>query len=32
MAARSEINVFVTPDGLVDVAGEQQRDLVLIDA
>jgi Xaa-Pro aminopeptidase len=32
MAVRSEINVFVTPDGKVDVAGEQQRDLVLIDA
>ncbi len=32
MAVRSEINVFVTPDGKVDVAGDQQRDLVLIDA
>jgi Xaa-Pro aminopeptidase len=32
MAVRSEINVFVTPDGKVDVAGDQQRDLILIDA
>ncbi|HNX51722.1 MAG TPA: M24 family metallopeptidase [Thermoanaerobaculaceae bacterium] len=31
MAVRSEINVFITPDGVVDVAGAMQRDLVLID-
>lgn len=31
MAARSEINVFITPDGKVDVAGEMQKHLVLID-
>ncbi len=31
MAARSEINVFITPDGKVDVAGEMQQDLVLMD-
>ncbi len=31
MAVRSEIDVFVTPDGKVDVAGDQQRDLILID-
>jgi Xaa-Pro aminopeptidase len=30
MAARSEIDVFITPAGRVDVAGEMQRDLVLI--
>jgi len=32
MAVRSEINVFITPAGKVDVAGEMQRDLVLIGA
>jgi Xaa-Pro aminopeptidase len=31
MAARSEIDVFITPAGKVDVAGEMQRDLVLMD-
>ena len=31
MAARSEINVFITPDGRVDVAGEMQKHLILID-
>ena len=31
MAARTEINVFITPDGKVDVAGEMQKHLVLID-
>jgi len=31
MAARSEINVFITPAGKVEVAGALQRDLVLID-
>ncbi len=31
MAARSEINVFITPAGKVDVAGEMQKHLVLID-
>jgi Xaa-Pro dipeptidase len=31
MAARSEINVFITLDGKVDVAGEMQKHLVLID-
>ena len=31
MAARSEINVFITPDGKVDVAGEMQQRLILID-
>ncbi len=30
MAARSEIDVFITPDGTVDVAGDMQRDLILI--
>ena len=30
MAVRSEINVFITPAGEVDVAGEMQRDLILI--
>ncbi len=30
MAARSEIDVFITPSGRVDVAGEMQRDLILI--
>jgi Xaa-Pro dipeptidase len=32
MAVRSEINVFITPAGKVDVAGEMQRDLILIEA
>jgi Xaa-Pro dipeptidase len=32
MAARSEINVFITPDGKVTVAGEMQKHLILIDA
>ncbi len=32
MAVRSEINVFITPSGSVEVAGAMQRDLVLIDA
>ena len=31
MAARSEIDVFITPAGKVDVAGEMQRDLVLME-
>jgi Xaa-Pro dipeptidase len=31
IAARSEINVFITPEGKVDVAGEMQKHLVLID-
>jgi Xaa-Pro aminopeptidase len=31
MAARSEINVFITPAGKVEVAGAEQRDLVLLD-
>ena len=31
MAVRSEINVFITPDGRVDVAGEMQKHLILID-
>jgi Xaa-Pro dipeptidase len=31
MAARSEINVFITPDGKVDVAGEMQKHLILIE-
>jgi Xaa-Pro dipeptidase len=30
MAARSEINVFITPSGSVEVAGAAQKDLVLI--
>jgi Xaa-Pro aminopeptidase len=30
MAVRSEINVFITPAGKVDVAGEMQDDLILI--
>ena len=30
MAVRSEINVFITPAGKVDVAGDEQRDLVLM--
>jgi Xaa-Pro dipeptidase len=31
MAVRSEIDVFITPAGKVDVAGDMQRDLVLMD-
>lgn len=31
MAARSEINVFVTPSGEVTVAGEQQEELVIVE-
>ncbi len=31
MAVRSEINVFITPAGKVDVAGAMQRDLILMD-
>jgi Xaa-Pro dipeptidase len=31
MAVRSEIDVFITPDGKVDVAGEVQQGLVLMD-
>jgi Xaa-Pro dipeptidase len=31
MAVRSEIDVFITPDGKVDVAGVMQRDLILMD-
>ncbi len=30
MAVRSEINVFITPAGKVDVAGEMQEELILI--
>jgi Xaa-Pro aminopeptidase len=30
MAVRSEINVFITPAGKVDVAGDMQHDLILI--
>ncbi len=30
MAVRSEIDVFITPAGKVDVAGEMQRELVLV--
>jgi len=30
MAVRSEINVFITPSGQVEVAGEMQRELVLV--
>ncbi|MSP13362.1 MAG: M24 family metallopeptidase [Chloroflexi bacterium] len=32
MAVRSEINVFITPGGQVEVYGPQQQELVLIDA
>ena len=32
MAVRSEINVFITPSGSVEVAGTAQKDLVLIEA
>jgi Xaa-Pro dipeptidase len=31
MAARSEINVFITPSGHVDVAGDEQQELILMD-
>jgi Xaa-Pro aminopeptidase len=31
MAVRSEINVFITPAGHVDVAGDMQSELILID-
>jgi len=31
MAVRSEIDVFITPDGKVDVSGDMQRELVLMD-
>jgi Xaa-Pro dipeptidase len=31
MAARSEIDVFITPAGKVDVAGAEQQDLILMD-
>ena len=31
MAVRSEIDVFITPAGKVDVAGEMQRDLIEMD-
>ncbi len=31
MAVRSEIDVFITPAGKVDVAGAMQHDLILID-
>jgi Xaa-Pro aminopeptidase len=30
MAVRSEINVFITPAGRVEVAGEMQRELILL--
>ncbi|NIR51139.1 M24 family metallopeptidase, partial [candidate division KSB1 bacterium] len=30
MAARSEINVFITPDGEAEVYGDQQEDLILV--
>jgi Xaa-Pro dipeptidase len=32
MAARSEINVFITQEGKVEVAGEMQKHLILIEA
>jgi Xaa-Pro aminopeptidase len=32
MAVRSEINVFITPAGSVEVSGPMQRELVLVDA
>ena len=32
MAVRSEIDVFITPAGSIEVAGEMQRELILIDA
>lgn len=32
MAVRTEIDVFITPAGSVEVAGPMQRDLILIDA
>ncbi len=31
MAVRSEIDVFITPSGSVEVAGDMQRDLILMD-
>jgi len=31
MAVRSEIDVFITPDGRIDVGGAIQQDLILID-
>ncbi len=31
MAVRSEIDVFITPAGSVEVAGDMQRDLILMD-
>jgi len=31
MAVRTEIDVFITPDGRVDVAGDMQRELILVD-
>ena len=31
MAVRTEIDVFITPSGAVDVAGEMQRELILLD-
>jgi Xaa-Pro aminopeptidase len=30
MAVRSEINVFITLDGNVEVTGEMQKDLILL--
>jgi hypothetical protein len=30
MAVRSEIDVFITPAGKVDVAGDRQRELILL--
>jgi hypothetical protein len=30
MAVRSEIDVFITPAGMVDVAGKMQEELILI--
>ena len=32
MAVRSEIDLFITPAGKVDVAGDMQRELVLVGA
>jgi Xaa-Pro dipeptidase len=32
MAVRSEIDVVITPSGSIEVAGDMQRDLILIDA
>jgi P pilus assembly chaperone PapD len=31
MAVRTEINMFIRHDGVAEVTGEVQRDLVLID-